>query len=109
MPDVYDVLATPRTNVYDVLATLRVYDVLATDSYPLRTSLSFGHIKSALDRPPRGALAHFDRHARLMRWRAQGGVGVHVVFQLHQEFAQHIAAEELVIRGAPKRDALLRL
>jgi hypothetical protein len=33
MPDVYDVLATPRTNVYDVLATLRVYDVLATDTW----------------------------------------------------------------------------
>jgi hypothetical protein len=32
MPDVYDVLATPSTNVYDVLTTPRVYDVLATDS-----------------------------------------------------------------------------
>jgi hypothetical protein len=32
MPDVYDVLTTSSTHVYDVLTTLRVYDVLATDS-----------------------------------------------------------------------------
>ena len=28
---------------------------------------------------------------------AQGSVGVHVVLQLHQEFAQHIPADALVI------------
>ncbi len=32
MPDVYDVLATSCTHVYDVLTPLRVYDVLATDT-----------------------------------------------------------------------------
>lgn len=31
--DVYDVLTTSSVNVYDVLTTLRVYDVLTTDSY----------------------------------------------------------------------------
>jgi hypothetical protein len=32
MPDVYDVLTTSSVNVYDVLTTLRVYDVLTTDT-----------------------------------------------------------------------------
>ena len=33
MSDVYDVLTTSSVNVYDVLTTLRVYDVLTTDTY----------------------------------------------------------------------------
>ena len=36
MPDVHNVLTTPRTNVHDVLTTPRVYDVLATDSCQLQ-------------------------------------------------------------------------
>jgi len=32
MTDVHDVLATPSANVYDVLTTPRVHDVLATDT-----------------------------------------------------------------------------
>jgi hypothetical protein len=35
MPDVHDVLNTPSVNVYDVLNTPRVHDVLNTDSYLL--------------------------------------------------------------------------
>jgi hypothetical protein len=32
MSDVYDVLTTSSVKVYDVLTTLRVYDVLTTDN-----------------------------------------------------------------------------
>jgi len=35
MPDVHEVLTTPRTHVHEVLTTPRVHEVLTTDTYPI--------------------------------------------------------------------------
>ena len=52
--DVYDVLTTSSVNVYDVLTTPRVYDVLTTDRYPLG---KFGPVT----RLPVAEVTRFDR------------------------------------------------
>src|SRR5215216_757402 len=71
--------------------------------HPLRTRLRFRLVDSPFDRPSRGALTHLDRLTRLTGWQAQRLAEVRMVFQLHQQLAHHVTADELVIRGPTQR------
>jgi hypothetical protein len=75
----------------------------------VRSGFGLGGIYGLLDGPPRGALAHFDRHTGLLRGPPPRLAQVRLLFHLDQEFAHHITAKEFIVRGATHRQATLRL
>ena len=76
---------------------------------PERSDFGIHRIHGLFDGPARGALARFARDTG--RWGRQARRLAHVrlLFHLHEELTYHIATEELVVRGAPQRQALRRL
>ena len=75
----------------------------------MRPGFGLDFIHGMLDGPTRGALAHFDRHIRLLMGPPRRLAQVRLLFHLDQEFADHIATKEFVVPSPAYRQAARRL